>query len=107
MKKFKRRINWTRNLFSILYHKIRLLFGYKPDPSKIPNGLYCYVPDIEKNNKKDNDCFTYYTIPCEYYVSLGYHWNGCKYLGVITDDDVFADMCKMCDIKHYYIINKN
>ena len=39
---------------------------------------------------------TYYVIPCKYYKTLGKRWNGCKYLGIITDDFVFDDQCKMC-----------
>ena len=55
---------------------------------------YCYTPDYEKN--KIAESFTYYVIPCKYYKTLGKRWNGCKYLGIITDDFVFDDQCKMC-----------
>ena len=78
----------------MLWSKIVLFFGYKYDKSQIPEGQYCYIPDIEKNKKAEK--WTYYIIPCKYYKTLGKHWNGCKYLGIITDDFVFDDQCKMC-----------
>lgn len=28
--------------------------------------------------------------------TIGRRWNGCEYLGIITDDFVFNDKCKMC-----------
>ena len=65
------------------------------DPSVIPQGLYCYIPDIKKNEKR-KDWSVCYIIPCPYYKTLGKTWNGCMYLGIITDDMIFDDQCKMC-----------
>jgi hypothetical protein len=85
---------WSKNLASMLYSKLLLLFGVRLSTSAIPEGPYCYTPDYEKN--KIAESFTYYVIPCKYYKTLGKRWNGCKYLGIITDDFVFDDQCKMC-----------
>ena len=48
------------------------------DTSVIPEGPYCYVPDVEKNKNKDKDDHTYYTKTCPYW-------------GYIKDGDV--DIC--------------
>ena len=85
---------WGKNLASMLYSKLLFLFGKKYDSSVIPEGHYCYTPDFEKI--KASDSFTYYIIPCPYYKTLGKTWNGCKYIGIITDDFVFDDQCKIC-----------
>jgi hypothetical protein len=85
---------WSKNFASMLYSKLLLLFGVRHSTSVIPEGPYCYTPDYEKN--KIAESFTYYVIPCKYYKTLGKKWNGCKYLGIITDDFVFNDQCKMC-----------
>jgi hypothetical protein len=37
------------------------------DTSVIPEGPYCYVPDIEKNANKAEDDHTYYTKTCPYF----------------------------------------
>ena len=86
---------WSKNLVSMMYSKLLLLFGVRHSTSVIPTGCYCYTPDYEKN--KIAESFTYYVIPCKYYKTLGKRWNGCKYLGIITDDFVFDDQCKMCN----------
>jgi len=86
---------WTKNLIIILYSK---LFNINYDPSVIPKDThYCYIPDHEKN-KTSESIFTdgYYIIPCKYYKTIGRRYNGCQYLGIITDDFEFEDKCKMC-----------
>ena len=87
---------WFKNLLSMIYSKVLIYFGKKYDSSFIPEGMYCYKLDDEKNKNKKHDDYHIYLIPCRYYKTLGKHWNGCKYLGIITDDDVFDDQCKMC-----------
>ena len=37
------------------------------DSSVIPEGVYCYVADIEKNENKDEDDHTYYIKRCPYW----------------------------------------
>lgn len=89
---------YYKNFFSLIISKIVIFFGYKYDESVIPNGSYCYTPDNEKNNNKDINIYTYYTIPCKYYKEINREWNGCKFCGIITDDYVFDDKCKICEI---------
>lgn len=86
-----------KNFISILYSKLLILVCIRHSTSVIPEGQYCYTPDYEKN--KNAESFTYYVIPCKYYKTLGKRWNGCKYLGIITDDFVFDDQCKICNEK--------
>lgn len=93
----KRKIKYIENLLTMIFSMIKLFFGYSYSPSIIPKGLYCYEPDDEKNKSCEN--FVYYIKTCKYYKRIG-EWNGCQYLGIITDDFVFADKCKMCN-KNY------
>lgn len=86
-------IGWIK----ILYNNILVFFGKKHDPKVIPqNTPYCYLPDIEKNKNADKNDTTYYIKACPYYKSLGNGYNGCKFLGVATDDMDFDDQCKIC-----------
>lgn len=86
----------------MILSKIVLIFGYKYDKSIIPPGPYCYKPDIEKNKDYGkNDKYIYYITPCPYYKKLFKNMNGCKYYGIITDDFVFNDQCKICDINDF------
>lgn len=95
-KKFRIRLYHIANLFEMLWSKICIAFGKKYDSSVIPEGVYCYKIDTERN-EREKRFFGYHIIPCNYYKTLGNGWNGCKYLGYITDDFVFDDQCKMCD----------
>jgi hypothetical protein len=89
---------WFKNLVIILWWKLLRLFGYRENTDVIPNGHYCYKPDYHKNEATD-DFTPYYVIPCKYYKKLGiYDWNGCSYLGIITNDFTFADNCKLCNV---------
>ena len=95
-KQIRLHIHWAKNLTNILWWKLLFLFGVKRSPLPIPEGMYCYEPDIEKNkNRKDK--IIYYVKPCKYYKTLGRRYNGCSYLGVITDDVALGDQCKICD----------
>lgn len=95
--KFGRYLYWSKNFVNVLWWKLLFLFGVKRSVLPIPKGLYCYVPDIEKNNAcSETEPFAYYIIPCKYYKTLGRRFNGCSYLGIITDDCVFNDKCKKC-----------
>lgn len=87
------------NFISLIYSKIILFFGYEYDKSVIPPGPYCYRPDDEKNKRMGSGSkWIYYINPCPYYKVISKNYNGCKYYGIITDDFVFGDQCKMCDI---------
>ena len=74
---------FAKNFVSVVYSKLLLLFGISHTPSVIPKGEYCY-------SFKDG-----VIINCPYYKQLGKELNGCKYIGVITDDSIFDDMCKI------------
>lgn len=85
---------------SILYNNILVYFGKKHNKDVIPKDIpYCYVPDIEKNKNKVANDTSYYIKPCPYYKSLGNDYNGCKYMGIVTDDMTFDDQCKICDVE--------
>ena len=91
---------WLGNLINMLWWKLLISFGVRRSALPIPNGMYCYIPDYEKNLSQDdslnNNGGSYYIKPCKYYKTLGHRFNGCSYLGIITDDMVFDDKCKMC-----------
>lgn len=89
---------WSRNWIKILWWSFIIKLGYKRSKDPIPQGVYCYKPDDEKNRKNKNNS-VFFVEPCKYYKTLGNRYNGCSYLGIITDDMVFDDQCKMCDIK--------
>ena len=99
IKKIKYFIIWKINFISLVWSKIIIFFGYKYNESVIPKGIYCYSPDDEKNKKRGKgDKWVYYIKPCPYYKTISKRYNGCKYYGIITDDMVFDDQCKMCSI---------
>lgn len=53
------------------------------DTSVIPEGHYCYVPDIEKNANKDEDDHAYYIKLCPYFKykkDAGVNVVKCKFL---------------------------
>ena len=86
-----------RNFANMLWWKLLFLFGVRRSALPIPDGMYCYAPDIEKNEaRKEAEPYAYYIKPCKYYKTLGRRYNGCSYLGVITDDMTFDDQCKIC-----------
>lgn len=88
-----------KKITSVIYGRLLRFLNIKRDDTVIPQGMYCYTPDIEKNkNKKDGD-YKYYVKTCKYYKRLGRDYNGCSYLGIITDDDVFGDQCKLCNVE--------
>ncbi|MCA9748875.1 MAG: hypothetical protein KC414_07195 [Romboutsia sp.] len=74
-------------------------FNIKKDTAKIPNGYYCYIPDIEKNNNKKEDDFRYYIKPCPYYRTITRLKSGCTYLGFAGFDLLLGDQCRICGIK--------
>lgn len=86
-----------KNLINVLWSIVAIWKTY--DTSVIPEGVYCYSPDVVKN--EESDSFTYYIIPCPYYKGISDRWKGCKYIGTITDDFVFRDGCKICNINKY------
>jgi hypothetical protein len=105
MKYIYRIQNWfigVGTFFGLLWSKVRIYFGHEYDKSVIPRGMYCYAPDFEKNSELKDGCFDedgkfhYYIKPCPHYKWINDRYRGCKYLGMITDDFIFADQCKSC-----------
>ena len=90
------------NLLEVLWSKLLIKFGIRLDESVIPEGPYCYKPDLEKN--KSETSFDYHIIPCPYYKKISKNFNGCKYMGIVTDDFVFEDGCKICGVNKGYDI---
>lgn len=82
-----------RNLLSVVYSKLLLLFGVKHNTSVIPKGEYCYT----YTTKASRLVVSYIMTDCPYYKPISKKWNGCKYLGIITDDFIFEDKCKICN----------
>ena len=79
---------FLKNWLSMFY---TIKFKIKHNKELIPKGIYCYSPNFHEGK--------YYNVtPCVYYKTLGKRYNGCKYCRVITDDCVFADQCKICEI---------
>ena len=69
------------------YYQVKRLLGFKIDTSCIPEGEYCRKFDKEN----------YDVIICPYYKFITKEDRGCTYLNCITDNPVFADMCKLCN----------
>ena len=74
-----------KKLLSILVGKIKYLLDIKQDTSVIPEGFYCYYSTCGLNTKL-----------CPYYKQFNEEYNGCAYLGIITDNILLWDMCKIC-----------
>lgn len=90
----KKGVHFIRSFTAILYGKALRLFGIKRDKSVIPKGCYCYEPDHERNKTADSG--VYYTIFCPYYKWFTMEWKGCSYLGVMREDILLYDQCKIC-----------
>jgi len=103
MIKFIKRISWRigQNLDMVGYYILRF-FNVELDTTPIPDGMYCYTIDEKKEAKKDENDWSLYIITCPYRKHVSKNKVGCGYLAVITDDDVFADGCKICGTKRPY-----
>lgn len=86
---------YTKNIFNVLWSLIKTKLGYKYSKEEIPDGPYCYkLLSVNKGKCKIKKCTYYKTLPKGY--------NACKFLGVVTDDFIFDDQCKICDVKEDY-----
>ena len=82
----------------VAYARILCLLRINKSTSPIPEGLYCYVWDEEKNKKEPIN--GYWTKPCKYYRSLKRQcFAGCTYVGFIGWDVCLGDQCKICGEK--------
>lgn len=95
------RLYWFKNWINSVYWMFAIRLGKERSTKPIPEGPYCYVPDAEKNKtaRSNGEYGVYYIKPCEYYKSLNREFNACTYLGIITDDTIFDDQCKICNVK--------
>jgi hypothetical protein len=114
MRKIKTFFLYFNNIINSIFGLIRIKLGIKYSEDKIPHGPYCYklnrssdgkliLPPVTKRCKS----IVYAGIsiriePCIYYKTLPNDYNSCKFLGIITDDYIFGDQCKICEIKEDY-----
>lgn len=78
------------------YAKLLRMLGVKRNASVIPGGLYCYVPDDERNKKEPLEN-GYWVKRCKYY--RGTPKTGgiaCTYIGYYGFDPCLYDQCKIC-----------
>jgi hypothetical protein len=85
------------------YRLLYKLFKYELSTDGIPKDTpYCYLPDIERNEnaRKNGEYGVYYTKPCTHYRYLkGQLRGGCVYTGIVGDDLLLGDQCKVCGVK--------
>jgi len=81
----------------VKYSQLLRLFGVRRSTLHIPEGMYCYDYDEERNATKDPDDVGYYVKTCKYYRST-YKTKGvaCTYIGYYGFDPCLYDQCKMC-----------
>ena len=89
-----------------LFWVVLRFFGWFNNINAIPNGVYCYEPDEDKN-KTTPIANGYWIKPCPYYKIISKRYNGCQREGVVTDDPVFADQCKICESSKERISSHN
>lgn len=88
----------------IQYAKILNKFCIVRSIDCIPNGMYCYEYDEERNSKEPTN--GYYIKPCKYYRSTTETGGiACTYLGYMGFDPCLYDSCKICGIKEFIEID--
>lgn len=92
-------INIIKEFLIIKFWRFMYYFGIKQTIDPIPEGPYCYEIDEEKNNNRESVFEEFYIKPCIYYKNLGDNYNGCKYIGKISNDWEFEDQVKICGCK--------
>jgi hypothetical protein len=93
------------NIINSIFGLIRIKLGIKYSEDKIPHGPYCYKLNRSSDGKlilPPVNAGIGFIEPCIYYKTLPNDYNSCKFLGIITDDYIFGDQCKICDIKEDY-----
>lgn len=79
---------------------LRLLFGIKLGSDVIPNGMYCYEYDEEKNKRAPLDKMEYWVKVCPYYRSTPETKGiACTYSEFFGADMCLYDQCKICGEK--------
>ena len=79
------------------YAKLLRLFGVVRSTDCIPDGMYCYEYDEERNAKEPAD--GYWLKTCKYYRSTPKTKGiACTYVGYMGFDPCLYDQCKICDV---------
>lgn len=87
------RVYWY--YIEVYFSKFKNLLKIKKDKTIIPEGMYCYTLDEER--QKIEPCLNGYWIkPCKYYRSMKGNYAGCTYVGYIGWDICLGDQCKIC-----------
>ncbi len=96
--KYKIKLLWC--YVEIVYARLLRLFGVVRSTDCIPDGMYCYQYDEERNTKEPTDghCIK----PCKYYRSMKGYSAACTYVGFIGFDPCLCDQCKICGVDEGY-----
>ena len=109
MKTFNKRYKFLVKEFIILlwfyletkFMRFLKLFRFKSDSSVIPNGMYCYTIDNERNVNQPCKNGEYWIKPCKYF--RGTQKTGgiaCTYVGYFGFDPCLFDQCKICSVNY-------
>lgn len=88
------RLSWY--YIEVLFTKVQRYFGIRKDTSVIPEGMYCYTWDNERELREPHTNGGYWIKPCKYYRSMKGMNAACTYIGFIGFDFCLGDQCKMC-----------
>lgn len=93
----KHRIILTWYCIEAAYARIMRLFGFRKDSSIIPNGMYCYEIDEDKNKNVPRENGGYWIKTCKYHRSTNKTGGvACTYVGYFGFDLCLYDQCKIC-----------
>lgn len=92
----KKRLLLPWRYVEVLYAKVLNLLRIERDASVIPEGVYCYVWDDERNEKEPRGIGRYWVKPCPYYRNVGDGVTACTFVGFIGYDPCLSDQCKIC-----------
>ena len=96
--KTKLRLTWY--WIETKYVKLLRLFGVVLSTDVIPNGMYCYEYDEEKNKRAPLDGTEYWVKTCPYYRSTPETKGiACTYSEHFGFDPCLYDQCKICGEK--------
>lgn len=101
MKKIKLWIKLLWYYIETRFTKVLNFFGVKKDISLIPDGLYCYTFDYEKNKNEPCKDGGYWIKTCKYYRSTSETKGiACTYEGYYGFDLCLYDQCKICGVNN-------
>lgn len=89
------RLPWY--FIEVKYTRIERYFGKRKDKSVIPEGMYCYTWDEEREIRQPHNNGGFWIKSCKYYRSMkGQCDAGCTYVGFMGFDPCLGDQCKIC-----------